>query len=150
MSKKYRQRGYQDESPNEIRHDRPGQSDDKRERGPRRGYGPREPQKINMPGFRDVTKCARCGHGIAGPVEVGSRCPKCSSDLHSCSQCTWFDTGSPLECSQPIPSRVSPKDASNTCTYYDARVTVERETSSKSMSKHSTGGARQAFDDLFK
>ena len=77
-------------------------------------------------------------------------CPKCSSDLHSCSQCTWFDTGSPLECSQPIPSRVSPKDASNTCTYYEARVTVERETSSKSMSKRNTGGARQAFDDLFK
>ena len=149
MSKKYRQRGYQDESPDELRSDRESQRDDKRERGPRRGYGPREPRKVNMPGFRDVLKCARCGHGISTPIAGDTQCPKCSSDLHSCAQCTWFDTGSPFECSQPIPNRVSPKDTRNTCTLYEARVTVERETRSASTSKQD-GVARQAFDDLFK
>ena len=148
MSKKYRQRGYQDE-PSEPRNDRESQHDDKRERGPRRGYGPREPRKVNMPGFRDVLKCARCGQAITTDIEVDTQCPKCTSDLHSCAQCTWFDSGSPLECSQPIPSRVSPKDTRNSCTYYEARVTVERETRSTTVSKQD-GGARQAFDDLFK
>ena len=148
MSKKYRQRGYQDE-PDESRGGRENQRDEKREHGPRRWYGPREPPKVNMPGFRDVLKCARCGHVIGAPIELDTQCPKCSSDLHSCAQCTWFDTGSPLECGQPIPNRVSPKDARNTCTHYEARVTVERETRSTVTSKQD-GGARQAFDDLFK
>jgi len=150
MSKKYRQRGYQDESPDEGRGGREHQGDDKRERGPRRGYGPREPRKVNMPGFREVLKCARCGQEIGTPIVIDTQCPKCSSDLRSCAQCTWFDTGAPFECSQPIPSRVSPKDTRSTCTYYEARVTVERETRSTPTSSRQDGGARQAFDDLFK
>ena len=149
MSKKYRQRGYQDEPPDGPQGKRENQRDDTRERGPRRGYGPREPRKVNMPGFRDVLKCARCGHGIGAPIELDTQCLKCSSDLHSCAQCTWFDTGSPFECGQPIPARVSPKDTRNTCTHYEARVTVERETRSTVTSKPDSG-ARQAFDDLFK
>ncbi len=152
MSKKYRQRGYQDEPPDGLRGGRENQRDDTRERGPRRGYGPREPQKVNMPGFRDVLKCARCGHGIDKQVEVDTQCSKCSSDLHSCAQCTWFDTGSPLECGQPVPARVSPKDTRNNCTHYEARVTVERETRSTitSVTSKPDSGARRAFDDLFK
>ena len=149
MSKKYRQRGYQDEPPDKPRSDRESRHDDKRERGPRRGYGPREPRKVNMPGFHDVLKCARCGQVITTAIEVDTQCPKCMSDLHSCAQCTWFDSGSPFECSQSIPSRVSPKDTRNSCTYYEARVTVERETRSTTVSKQDSG-ARQAFDDLFK
>jgi len=155
MTRKYRQHGYQDDSPDEIgsKRDVHDGRDEKRERGPRRGYGPREPRKVNMPGFKDVLKCARCGSGIAAPITVDTQCPKCSSELHSCAQCTWFDSGSPLECSQPIPSRVTPKDTRNNCKYYEPRVTVERETRSNLPSKKEEGkggGARQAFDDLFK
>lgn len=149
MSTKYRQRGYQDESPDESRAGRETPRNDKREGRPRQGYGPREPRKVNMPGFRDVLKCARCGHGIGAPVELDTQCPSCSSDLHSCAQCTWFDSGSPFECGQPIPSRVSPKDTRNICTHFDARVTVERETRSTVTVKPDSG-ARRAFDDLFK
>ena len=143
MGRKYRQRGYQDED--RAPEGKRPPSDDKRERGPRRGYGPREPRKVNMPGFHDVLKCARCGATIGLPILVDTGCPKCASDLHSCAQCTWFDTGSRFECTQPIPERVSPKDTRNTCSSFEVRVTVERET-------HSTGprNARQAFDDLFK
>lgn len=104
-----------------------------------------------MPGFRDVLKCARCGHAIAAPIALDAQCTKCSSDLHSCAQCTWFDTGSRFECNQPIPARVSPKDGRNSCKFYGARVTVERETrSSVSETEPKSDGARQAFDDLFK
>ena len=150
MSKKYRQRGYQDEPVDESRTGHESPRNDKRERGPRLRYGPREPRKVNMPGFRDVLKCVRCGHGIGTAIGLDTQCPQCSSDLHSCAQCTWFDAGSPLECGQPIPNRVSPKDARNTCTYYEARVTVERETRSTATSNPDDSGARRAFDDLFK
>ena len=142
MTRKYRQRGYQDDDGNV---ERAPKREEKRERGPRQGYGPREPRKVNMPGFREVLKCARCGTAISTPIAHDSQCPKCSSDLHSCAQCAWFDTGSRFECSQPVPDRVSPKDARNTCAYFEGRVTVERETRSAGPSN-----ARQAFDDLFK
>ena len=144
MTRKYRQRGYQDDDrPRAAPRDAP--RDDNRERGPRRGYGPREPRMINMPGFRDVLKCARCGNEVAAAIAFDSTCAQCGSDLHSCAQCTWFDTASRFECGRPIPARVSPKQGRNTCTFFEGRVTVERET-------HSTGPrtARQAFDDLFK
>ena len=142
MTRKYRQRGYQDDDGDR---DRAPKHEEKSERGPREGYGPREPRKINMPGFREVLKCTRCGTAISTPIAGDSQCPKCASDLHSCAQCAWFDTGRRYECSQPVPDRVSPKDARNTCSYFGGRVTVERET-------RSTGppSARQAFNDLFK
>ena len=142
MTRKYRQKGYQDED--RDREPR-APTEHKRERGPRRGYGPREPRTVNMPSFRDVLKCALCGEPVTETIAVDSMCPKCTSDLHSCGQCTWFDTASRFECGQPIAERVSPKERRNTCSFFEGRVTVERET-------HSTGPrpARQAFDDLFK
>lgn len=140
MTRKYRQRGYQDDD-----RSRGAPPEDKRERGPRRGYGPREPRVVNMPGFREVLKCARCGNPVTTPIVFDSACPRCRDDLHSCAQCAWFDTARRFECGQPIPARVTPKQSRNTCAFFEGRVTVERET-------HSTGPrtARQAFDELFK
>lgn len=153
MARKYRQQGYQDD-PDPLASRAP-RTDDKRERGPRQGYGSREPRKVNMPSFHEVLKCARCGHVIAPPIALDATCDNCSSDLHSCAQCTWFDTGSRFECSQRVPERIMPKDTRNTCAFYEERVTVERETRSSDRAASrgdgdSGGGARQAFDDLFK
>jgi len=58
---------------------------------------------------------------------------------------TGVDTGSALECQQPIPARISPKDTRNACTFFEPRTTVERETKSAP-----PASARKAFDDLFK
>ena len=153
MSKKYRQRGYQDDD-----RDRPplvGPREPKGDGRPRRGYGPREPRKVNMPGFHDVRKCARCGASLTEAIQLDSQCAQCSADLHSCAQCTWFDTSSQFECGRPIPKRMSPKDERNDCTYFEARITVERETRSapptvETRPASGSGNARQAFDDLFK
>ena len=100
-----------------------------------------------MPGFREVVRCAPCGNEltVAAVWSLDATCARCGTDLHTCAQCAHFDTGSPLECQQPIPSRVSPKDARNSCTFFEPRVTVERET--KSVPQTSS---RKAFDDLFK
>ena len=143
--RKYRQRGYQD---------------DDREK-PARPSGPRPapepgapagarrisqdgPRNINMPGFREVVRCAQCGTIVAAEVQADSQCPRCASPLHSCAQCTSFDPGSPLECTQKIAVRVSPKNARNTCTLFTPRTTVERETTAPKQDS-----ARKAFDDLF-
>jgi hypothetical protein len=147
--RKYRQHGYQDE-PREPRRDRPAE---KKEYAPR-GQPPIAPKTFNMPGFREVVRCARCGDELTVAVAWGadSTCGRCGADLHTCAQCAHFDTSAAFECQQTIPARISPKDARNSCSLYEPRTTVERET--KSSSSASGGGsptsARKAFDDLFK
>ena len=98
-----------------------------------------------MPGFHDVVRCARCGHVITVAIGDTTRCSRCDAALHACAQCVSFDTGSRFECLQPVPARVSPKDAQNACGLFEPRVTVERITTSPAPSS-----ARKAFDDLFK
>jgi hypothetical protein len=148
--RKYRQRGYQDE-PREPRRDRPVE---KKEYAPR-GQPPVAPKTFNMPGFREVVRCARCGNELtlAAAWSAESTCQRCGGDLHACAQCIHFDTSAPFECQQTIPARVSPKDARNACTLFEPRSTVERETTSSQSPSGTSAGpshARKAFDDLFK
>lgn len=79
---------------------------------------------------------------------MADRCPRCAVGVHSCINCVSFDTGARWECSQTLTARVAPKDEANLCALFEARTTVERQTSTGSPG----GGpsARQAFDDLFK
>jgi hypothetical protein len=144
--RKYRQRGYQDD-------DRAGRREgqkpaEKREYAPR-GQPPVAPKTFNMPGFREVVRCARCGNEltVASACSPDGTCSRCGVDLHACAQCANFDTSAPFECQKPIAARISPKDARNTCAVYEPRVSIERETKS---STAATPSARKAFDDLFK
>lgn len=98
-----------------------------------------------MPAFREVVRCAQCGHPGDGDIGLNSRCARCGADLHSCAQCSSFDPGSRLECMQPIPARITPKNARNTCPLFSPRTTVERETTTPR-----SDDAKKAFDDLFK
>ena len=155
--RKYRQRGYQDSE---------------RER-PARGPGPRGPappkpdgrietradkaerkalegRAPNVPGFREVMRCSRCGNVFADAIGFDSRCRRCGADLRTCAQCESFDTGKRFECTQTIPARVSPKDARNSCDFFSPRVTIERETHSPAQPQGAPSSARKAFDDLFK
>jgi ribosomal protein S27E len=141
--RKYRQRGYQDEPREPHREHRPAE---KKEYAPR-GQPPVAPKTFNMPGFREVVRCSRCGNEltVAAASSPEGTCARCGSDLHSCAQCAHFDTGAPFECQRPVRVRVSPKDARNTCVEFEARTAVERETKSQAPTS-----ARKAFDDLFK
>lgn len=144
--RKYRQRGYQDDD-----RDRP-QTPKSSRPAPEPGApaGARRisrdgPKTINMPGYREVVRCAQCGN--VGSAEIGfdARCPRCGTDLHACAQCTSFDPGSRFECMETIPARISPKNTRNSCDLFSPRTTVERETTTPR-----TDDARKAFDDLFK
>lgn len=142
--RKYRQRGYQDEPREPRREQGPAQ---KKEYAPR-GQPPDRPKTFNMPGFREVVKCARCGNEltVAAAWSPQGTCARCGADLHSCAQCAYFDTSAAFECQKPIAARITPKDARNACTEFEPRITVERETKSAA----GPPSARKAFDDLFK
>lgn len=131
--RKYRQRGYQDEStPRESRTPKPEPP-------------PREFRVPNMPGFRQTVRCTRCGNPVGTTIGPDARCSRCGVDLWSCVQCQSFDPGARFECRRDIPARIAPKDVRNDCPLFAPTVRVERETGSAAPSD-----ARKAFDDLFK
>lgn len=139
--RKYRQRGYQDDGPRERRPQTP-----RKPLEPRDPRMPRDPKVPNMPGFIEVFRCTRCGAVNGLDVAIDTVCAKCGADLHTCAQCTSFDGGARLECTQPITARVSPKDTRNQCQFFSPRIKVERETGSSP----APNSAKKAFDDLFK
>jgi hypothetical protein len=140
--RKYRQRGY-------MESDREPQRP-KSQPGPRSGpqsksrdiEGPRSPRM--MP-FGEMVKCAACGAKVSPNINLDSSCSKCSADLHTCRQCTYFDPSARFECRKSIPARIVSKHARNTCELFAPRTVVERETSSGAPTD-----ARQAFANLFK
>lgn len=139
---KYRQHGYQDSGGKRERQE----SSERGERPARKDtFGPRP---VQMPGTRAVSRCAQCGALLPDGVEPSGQCPKCGAALHSCRQCTYFDTSSRFECSQPILERIPRKDERNNCTFYSMRVRVEKETSTPKAARPQD--ARQAFENLFK
>jgi hypothetical protein len=158
---KYRQKGYQDEDRQrrEILEKR-----DKPPGAPRTPMSHERPRSPVMPARRGLSRCAGCGQVLSLDVDTQGQCPKCHFELHSCKQCVNFDTGARFECVQPITVRVAKKDQRNECTFYQMRVTVEKETSSAGAAMVRPGAAlagpagpvrqgssaRQAFNDLFK
>jgi len=142
--RKYRQRGYQDEPrPREPRREKQAPEPRAPGRPLQDAAGPKTP---NLMASHEVFRCARCGNRLAVPVERDARCSRCGVDLHSCINCSSFDTSARWECSQTsLAARVSPKDAQNICAFFEPRTTVERETGTVG-----PPSARKAFDDLFK
>ena len=160
MDRKYKQRGYEDR-------DRDGRDsrDKKRERSERPPeprpkqdmLGPRTPRMV---GTVTRARCSNCGAVLAPGFDPSGDCPRCHAALHSCKQCVHFDTGKQFECTQPVPERVTKKDAKNSCTFFQFRTTVEKDTSpvtyatntpaASTVSPSRPNDARKAFDDLFK
>src|SRR5919197_1124958 len=154
--RKYRQRGYQDES--REREPRAPKSKPPQERAPGRVLqDERGPKTPNLMASHEVFRCARCGNLLSLPVGVLDSCSKCGVDLHSCIQCVSFDTSARWECTENarLPARVAPKDERNVCTLMTPRTTIERQTTTPAGKESSPGSspsssARRAFDDLFK
>lgn len=145
--RKYRQRGYQDDSRDRERSpSAPRKPPEPRAPG-RQLQSASGPKTPNLMGTHEVFKCARCGHRLQPPVGTTDRCARCGTAVHSCVNCVSFDTGARWECSQQaLTARITPKDEQNSCAFFEPRTTVERQTSTQAP----TNNARQAFDDLFK
>ncbi|HMG36184.1 MAG TPA: hypothetical protein VKM94_19765 [Blastocatellia bacterium] len=134
--RKYKQRGYMEEE---------------REQRPKPAVPPRnEVRSPRMPAFREVTRCARCGTMVnieVGGIAEDQQCPKCHNDLHTCKNCVSFDPGARFQCRKPITERIPKKDERNTCTLFEPRKTIERETTAAASQ---VKDARSDFDKLFK
>jgi phage FluMu protein Com len=145
VAAKYRQHGYQDRDREESRKGS-GEKSGGGGGAPKRDltFGPKP---VNLPGTRAVSRCTQCGTVLQGASGDG-KCPKCGFELHSCKQCTYFDPGSRFECMQPVKERIAKKDTRNECTFYEIRVTREKETSTPASLR--PNDARAAFENLFK
>jgi hypothetical protein len=149
MERKYKQRGYQDTDKPEKRKERPPETRPRQEQ-----MGPRTPRMV---GTVMRARCTNCGAVLLPGFDQNGQCPRCKSELHCCKQCVHFDTAAQFECTQPITERIAKKDGRNECTFFEFRMTVEKDTSPASAiavaaETHAARprDARQAFDDLFK
>ena len=117
--------------------------------------GPRTPRMV---GTVMRARCSSCGAVLMPGFDPSGECPRCHTELHCCKQCVHFDTGKQFECTQPIPERIAKKDAKNNCTFFEFRMTVEKDTSPVNYAVAAPiaaapgrpNDARKAFEDLFK
>ena len=130
--RRYRQQGYRGNS------------------GPRpeRPEPPRPPQgTFGILKSQATSRCAACGGVLPITADSLTQCPHCRAELHTCRQCSHFDTARRFECAQPVTERIADKRARNECPLFSMMVTVERDTSAGSVRPDD---ARRAFGNLFR
>jgi hypothetical protein len=156
MERKYRQRGYSDREAEDKKRARTERPDRPSEPRPKQDMlGPRTPRMV---GTVMRARCSSCGAVLAPGFDQNGACPRCNFELHSCKQCVHFDTGKQFECTQPITERIAKKDAKNDCTFFEFRMTVEKDTSPVTYATNAPAApaaarpndARTAFENLFK
>jgi hypothetical protein len=142
--RKYRQRGYQDSGRPQDRSRAPQEPRPKPE-GPR-GRGLGAPTET-------VFKCNACGtrQVLGAEVAPDAACAKCGAALHSCSNCSHFDTSARWECRvwQTVPERIVKKRAANACPSYTPK-TVQEFGKEERSDPSDPSDPRAAFDALFK
>ncbi|MGB0037053.1 MAG: hypothetical protein WBP79_16410 [Candidatus Acidiferrales bacterium] len=156
MERKYKQRGYSDRDSQDKKKERTERGDRPSEPRPKQDMlGPRTPRMV---GTVMRARCSSCGAVLAPGFDANGECPRCKAEMHSCKQCVHFDTAAQFECTQPIPERIAKKDAKNDCTFFEFRMTVEKDTSPVNYATTAPAApaagrpndARKAFEDLFK
>jgi predicted RNA-binding Zn-ribbon protein involved in translation (DUF1610 family) len=122
---------------------RPRQTDDHGRRsqvGAPRGRGLGAPTAVAF-------KCAVCGTELKErTVEPGAACPSCGKPLHTCTNCSFFDTSARFECRKPIAKRIESKAKANDCELYEPKQIRDL----RAAQPEKTTDARSAFDALFK
>ena len=137
--RKYGQRGYQDAG------DAKRQSRDRPRREP--GEGPRG-RGLGVP-TASILKCSRCGSEVSEVPTHDDVCKSCGSDLHTCSNCRYFDSSAPKECRQPVEVRIAAKARKNDCGFFEPKVVQEFASDSSGPTSGDATQAKAAFDDLF-
>jgi len=153
LDRKYRQRGYQQDS------ERPQKKEKRAPEGhPRQEQiGPRTPRMV---GTITRARCSNCGAVLQRGFDPKGKCPRCAFELHCCKQCAYFDTAARFECMKPVTERIARKDQVNDCALYEFRTTIEKDTAPSAPPSGPAASpervssrpldARQAFENLFK
>ena len=116
-----------------------------------RRQGPRPPSDrprgrgLGAP-TKTVFKCSRCGQSlaVAAATPFEATCSGCGEDIHTCTNCSHFDTAARFECRQEIEQPVSPKARRNQCELFEPKTVQVFDTD-----KPAPDDARAAFDSLF-
>lgn len=162
--RKYKQRGYQEESGRSASGG--GFPHDDRARGPQARLpiditGPRLPRLVQN---LVASRCFNCTTVLPSGTNFKGQCPKCGASLHCCKQCVNFDSSTRFQCLKPIPVRIPLKDQANSCDLFSPRVTVARDATIGAgaapsnqagranglQAPRNANDARAAFDSLFK
>lgn len=152
--RKYRQRGYMDDDREDRgRRGRPQQQQQQQQppgrlEGAPRGRGVGIPSEV-------VFKCALCGTKVQslGEIAMDRTCDQCDAPLHTCTNCTFFDTSSRFECRKPIEGRIESKGKANMCPYFQPKTIRDlrsRDLEMPTSAPKTPNDARAAFDALFK
>lgn len=141
--RKYRHRGYMDDDDRREREPRPRATE---ERGRPRLEGAPRGRGVGLP-TAVVFKCSLCGkEQETTSVAPDDRCASCGKPLHTCTNCSFFDTSARFECRKPIATRVESKTKANQCEHYQPKAVRDL----RAAAPEKTRDARAAFDALFK
>jgi len=163
--RKYRQHGYNDSAPRSN-----GAPNGNGPGFKPKPSGPRPPLDITGPRLPRLvqavtaSRCYSCSTTLPPGTMFSGPCPKCSTALHCCKQCSHFEPSTRFQCTRPVPVRIPIKDQQNECPLFSPRVTVAREvtniqgnggrpTAAPSLNTpppRNASDARDAFDRLFK
>jgi hypothetical protein len=136
--RKYRQKGYQD-SARSSRPDGPSGGFPGRLEGGPRGRG----SETNR---AEVFRCKGCGEKAHPEFSPDALCRRCRAALHACVQCRHFDTASPAQCRQPVPTAISAKTARNDCSLFEPTLVADL---TGARAAETPDRSRSAFDKLF-
>ena len=93
--------------------------------------------------------CARCGRELDRDLEIfrTTYCPGCRADLHTCTNCTFYQPGAHWDCRETISEEVTDKERGNFCEFFRFNETVRGR---KSGGPNRNGAkAKSDFNKLF-
>jgi len=131
-----------DDDDRDSRQQRPKPSADQ---GPRHHDGAPRGRGVGTPTV--VTfKCAVCGHETKEAVTPEKTCSSCGKPLHTCTNCSFFDTSARFECRKPVEARIESKVKANECSFFQPKQIRDL----RAAKPEKPRDARSAFDALFK
>jgi hypothetical protein len=91
--------------------------------------------------------CFQCGQEIAADQVVlrEDECPHCSSDLHCCRNCRFYDPGVSNQCRETQADWITEKDKANFCEFF-----VFADTTGPRHAARGETSARERFNKLFR
>ena len=108
-----------------------------------------------------MASCYKCGKpitvGIEGPVPPAAVCEHCSSWLHSCANCTFYDEYTHSKCREPKAEFVFDRLGKNECAFFKLKASAnqqddqQRKRQSPRMQDRQRGDkAREKLESLFR
>ena len=106
-----------------------------------------------------MASCYKCGktitQGVDGPMPADAVCEQCSSWLHSCANCGFYDEYSQKKCREPKAEFVFDRLGKNACAFFKLKVArgeqqVARKLSPRGEQHKRQGDARQKLAELFR